>query len=284
MGGKSFKRRILAFKFVLSDGDFGGGNTLEVQGLGATVKVDKPGQPDKNSAKISLTGLSLAHMEELTTLGFKSNEMQRNLVTVSAGAEGDMSVIFEGEITSAWPDFNSVPDVKMVIEAESGAYPQLIAEPPVSVRGAAPAADLIEREARAMGYSFTNQGCSASLKNSYIEGSPLEKIWKIAKEVGAGLIVDDREVILLPSDEEAREGDAVLLSPETGMIGYPTFSSDGIKIKCLFNPDLLQGGLVKVETVVPKASGIWKITKLSHSLSAFTDGQWLSEIEAENAE
>jgi hypothetical protein len=278
---KSFVKRILEFKFVLSDGDFGGGNTLTVRGLGSKVTVEKPGLPDKNSASIDIVGLSYEHMAELTTLSFKANEMQKNLVTVSAGDDERMTVIFEGEITSAWPDFNSVPDVKMVIEAESGAYPQRMAEPPMSVNGTAAAASLIEQEAVAMGYSFKNEGCSASIKNAVFEGSPMEKMQKMASQVGAKLIVDDREVILLPDHETARSGNAVLLSKDTGLVGYPTFSSDGIQCKCLFNPDLAQGGMVKVESVVPKASGLWMITKLSHDLSAYTDGAWLSEIEAE---
>jgi hypothetical protein len=281
---KSFTQKIIELKFVLSEGDFGGGNTLTIRGLNTTVSVDKPGPPDKNSAKITIIGLTYDHMSELTTLNFKPDELQKNLVTISAGTEETMTVIFEGEITQASPDMNSVPDVKMQIEAESGAYPQRIAEAPMSVQGSAQVADLIKKEASAIGYTFKNENCTASVKNSVFEGSPFEKILKMANEVGAGIFIDDREIILLPDNDTPREGEAVLLNKDSGLIGYPTFSQDGIQCKCLFNPDLKQGGLIKVETIVPKASGSWKITKLSHNLSSCTDGPWQSEIDAEYVE
>ena len=279
--GNSFVKRALAIKFILQEGDFGGGNALEVMGLACKVAIEKPGLPDKNSAKIDITGLALERMEELTTLGFLPGTMQRNLVVVRAGTEDDLTVVFEGEVKQAWPDFNKAPDIEMHIEAESGAYPQLTPEPPVSVNGEAPVAGLIEAEARAMGYSFKNEGCTASVRNAVFDGSPMEKIRKMAAQVGAGLMVDDREVILLASPNEPRSGDAVLLNKDTGLIGYPTFNQDGIQLKCLFNPGLAQGGLVKVESLLPKASGVWRITKLSHDLAAYRDGPWQSSVEAE---
>jgi hypothetical protein len=277
----SFTRKIIEMTFVLSDGDFGGGNALTVNGLSCSVSIEKPGLPDKGTAKIGLVGLTLAHMEELTTLAFRAGEMQRNLVTIKAGDGDSMAVVFEGEITMAWTDFNKAPDPETQIEAESGAYPQRIAEPPMSVKGEAPVAGLIEQEARAMGYAFKNEGCVASVRNAVFNGSPLEKIQKMARQVGAGLLVDDREVVLLPAKDAPRGGDAVLLNKDTGMIGYPTFNQDGIQVKCLFNPDLKQGGLVKVESVLPKSTGVWRITKLSHDLAAFRQGPWNSAVEAE---
>jgi hypothetical protein len=278
---KSFHRKVLELTFILQDGDFGGGNALTIRGLACKASIDKPGLPDKNSAKVDVAGLSMERMEQLTTLGFGPGEMQRNLIRISAGDGETMTVIFEGEITQAWPDFNKAPDIEMRIEAESGAYPQLTPEPPVSVAGDAPVAGLIEQEARAMGYAFINEGCTASVRNAVFEGSPMEKIRKMASQVGAGLMVDDREVILLAAPDQPRSGDAVLLTKDTGMIGYPTFNKDGIQLKCLFNPDLAQGGLVKVESILPKASGVWRITKLSHELTAYRDGPWQSSVEAE---
>ena len=88
---------------------------MTVRGLASSVSVKKPGLPDKNSANVKIKGLSYEHMAELTTLGFRSKELQKNLLTVSAGDASALTVIFEGEITSAWPDMNSVPDVEMTI-------------------------------------------------------------------------------------------------------------------------------------------------------------------------
>jgi hypothetical protein len=280
---KSFTRKYIECQFILAEGDFGGGNTLTVpggaNGLTMSVSITKPGLPDKNKANIKITGLSLAHMEQLTTLGFMPMESQKNLCQVRAGADDNIAVVFEGEITKAFPDMNGAPDIQMDIEAESGAYPQLIPEAPVSVQGEAPVADLIQTECANMGYTFKNEGVTASVRNAVFNGSPLEKIQFIAKQVGAEIILDDRTVILLPGDGTPREGDAVLLTPETGLLGYPTFTQDGIQCKCLFNPNLQIGGQVKIESIVPKATGHWKIVKLTHNIS--TKDEWNSDIEAQ---
>jgi hypothetical protein len=279
----SFQPKNILIDFVLADGDFGGGNTLSVPcgpgGLKAKVSITKPGPPDKNKADIKITGLSLKHMEQLTTLGFMPQESQKNLCKVQAGSGDDMAVVFEGEITSAFPDFNQAPDVVMNVEAESGAYPQLVAEGAVSVQGDSPVASLIETECKNIGYTFKNEGVTSSVRNAVFEGSPLEKMLKMAKQVGAELLVDDRMVILLPGDGTPREGEAVLLDKGSGLLGYPTFNQDGIICKCLFNHNLTMGGQVRVESVVPKATGHWKITKLTHNIS--TSDEWNSEIEAQ---
>lgn len=283
MTARSFEDKGIELQFVLAEGDFGGGNTLTVPcgkgGLTASVSITKPGPPDKNKATVKVTGLSMEHMTQLTTLGFMPMESQKNLCRVRAGHPDSLAVVFEGEITKAVPDMNGAPDITMEIEAESGAYPQLMAEAPVSVKGEAPVADLIETECAAMGYSFKNEGVTSSVRNAVYKGSPMEKIQRMAREVGAEVIVDDRSVILLAGDGTPREGEAVLLNKDTGLFGYPTFNQDGIQCKCLFNPNLQLGGQVKVESIVPKASGHWKIVKLTHEIS--TADAWTSEIEAQ---
>jgi hypothetical protein len=222
-------------------------------------------------------------MENLTTLAFKPLEAQKNLISISAGEAGSpLTQVFAGEISSAFADFNQAPDVAMQIEAAAGFYPQRLSASPLSVNGEAKAAELIEQQARAAGYAFTNEGVSASVKNAVFNGSPLEKAAAIAKQTGAEMLIDDGRIIIMPPGG-VRSGAVPLLAAHSGMIGYPTFSSEGIACKCLYRPDLELGGLFKIESIVPKATGTWKVTKLSHSLAAYqpTEGPWETSIEGQ---
>jgi hypothetical protein len=190
-----------------------------------------------------------------------------------------LAVVFEGEITEAWADFNAVPDPEMKIEAESGSYPQLMPEPPVGVAGQAPLGNLAQAEADAMGYSFRDEtGGRYTLSNSVLKGSPVDKLRSMAGEAGADLIIDGREIIMLPAGE-ARKGNAVLVNRDTGLVGYPTFTEDGVTFAMFFNPEVLFGGLVRLESVVPKATGTWKVTEVKHSISSAD--KWRTEIKAE---
>jgi hypothetical protein len=281
---KSFTVKSIELEIVMSDGDFGGGqNTKTIKGLACQADITKPGGKEKGSAQIKVWGLSYTDMENLTMLAFKPMESQKNLIKVSVGDEGEpLSQVFAGEITSAAADFNSSPDISMDFNAESGFYPAREVAEPLAVNGEARVSDLISAEVKKMGYSFKDEGVTDSVRNAVFNGSPLEKVRVMADQVGCELLVDDNQVIIIPPGGH-REGSVPLLKDDSGMIGYPTFTQDGISVKCLYRPDLEIGALIKVESIVPKATGTWKITKLSHSLAAYQTkgGPWESAIEAQ---
>ena len=278
---------LKTLKITITQAQGGGQGLAKVyEGFACEAKITKPGLPEKNSAQVKLWGLKYEDMANLTMLSFRPLERQKNLLKIEAGDQGGkLALVFEGEITSASADFNGSPDVAMDFEAASGSYPQLIAKPVETVEGEAKAADLFAKWAGEAGYSYRNEGLTASVKNAWFPGSPPEKAEKLARDLGCELIIDDGQFITLPAGK-AREGTAVLLNKTTGLIGYPTFNQDGLVCRCLFNPDLIYGGLIKVESIVPKASGQWKITKLTHDLSAYKPGggNWESQIEAADDE
>jgi len=250
------------------------------EGFAVEASITKPGLPEKNSAKVKIWGLKYEDMASLTMLAFRPLEARHNLLEVEAGdKDGKLALIFKGEITSASADLNASPDVAMSFEADSGSYPQKIAAPAATVAGEVKAADLFAKFAAEAGYEYKNEGLTASLKNAWFPGSPVEKARKLARDIGCELIIDDGAMITLPAGQ-SRPGQAVLLNPGSGLLGYPTFNQRGIVCRCLFNPDLVYGGIIKVESLVPKATGQWKITKLTHDLAAYKPGNWESKIEA----
>jgi hypothetical protein len=282
---ESFTRKSIETQIILAQGDFGSGNTRTIRGLATQADIMKPGGDEKGSCKVKIWGLQYADLEKLTALSFKALESQKNLIRVSAGEESGrapvLPVCFAGEITTAVTDFNQAPDVPLEIEAKAGFYPQRVIKPPLSVRGEASVAALLEQQALEAGYTFKNEGVTGSLRNCVISGSPIEKAEKIARQAGVELIIDDNQLIAIPPGGNRTGAGIPFLTARTGLEGYPTFNQDGIVCKCLYRPDLQLGGLVKVESIVPRASGTWKITKLSHHLVAYKPdgGPWQSRFE-----
>ena len=256
---------------------------LSYDGVETHVTIEKPGEPDQNKATVELYNISLDVMQDITTLAFKPLQSKNNQIAIFAGddAEG-MSQCFSGEIQTAYADFSGAPTIKMHIEAAAGSYASLKASPPIAVDGTQSAASLIETFAKESGYTFVNNGVTAQVKNAVLNGSPIQKARAVANMVGCELIIDDGVIKIQPFDKGLDEGNAVFLSKDTGMLGYPTFTSEGITLKCLYNPDFQLGGMVKVESIVPGAQGVWKITKLEHSLvaNANSSSEWFSGIEA----
>ena len=273
---------------ILGEGEFeGGGNTKIIEGLATTVQVTKAGLPEKNSAEVRIQGLKLSDMEQLTFLSFLPGEYRKNHILIEAGDKGgELSVVFKGDITAASADFSTAPDVTMKFNALTAGWSVLVADSPTSVQGEATAESLIKQFAEQAGFNFINEGVTESVKNATFNGSPVQKAEQVADEVGCELLMDDETWTIQPWDKP--RGDAVLLKSESGMIGYPSFTQDGISCECFYNPRLQLGGQIKIESIVPRASGYWKITKLSHDLAAYTQGRWVSRIDGmylpENAE
>lgn len=278
----SFTKKVIETHLTLASGSFGGqGNTKIIRGLATDVSIERPGLPDKDKAKVKIYNLPLSEMEQLTTLAFRPLQVRKNIIRIFAGSENNLSEVFNGDITSAFGNFNNAPDPTFEIEALCGYYASIEPSHPTSINGSTPVADIISKIATAINYAFINQGVTASLRDTVLNGSPIEQAINAARHVGAQLLINDATMTLLNAND-ALSGNAVLLTKETGMIGYPTFNNEGISVKSLYNKAFKFNGLLKIESIVPKATGVWRITKLAHSLSAFNSmgGQWISEIEA----
>lgn len=279
----SYTIKQIEIRVTLAAGSFGGKGTEKViRGLPMDVTITKTAGEEKPTATATIGGMKYEDMEQLTTLAFKPLQTGKNLISIYAGdEENGLSQVFAGEITSSTADFNRAPDIVFEIEAMAGYYPALTPAGPLAIKGDAPVADIISEQAKLIGYAFTNQGVTDRLRNTVLNGSPIQKAKAAANHVGATLLIDDNQLILLPSTE-GRKGTTVFLSKNTGLLGYPKFSSDGIEIDALFNPQFQLDGLVEVESIVPKASGLWRIVKLVHKISANLPkaAPWRSEIDA----
>ena len=279
----SYSVKTLRAEIQLGTGNFQGTskNTYTIEGLAMSAKIEKVGLPDLNKCALSIAGMKYDVMEQLTVLGFRKLTSAKNLLTLYGGTQGEtLPVLFSGDITKAVADFKNAPDVTFNISATTGAYSVKKAAPPLSVAGSTAAADLAKAWAAEMGYSFKNAGVTTQVQNCIFNGSPLQKLRVLSEQYHIETIIDDGEIIIQPRGEVRKTGTIPYLTEESGLAGYPAFTDNGISLVALYNPDFKFGGLVRVKSIVPRASGEWKITKLMHSVSAYEkSGEWFSEIE-----
>lgn len=288
MADASFSKKLLEVRITLRSGEFqDGANTKIITSIPIKARIEKTGPPDFNKATIEIRGMLYQDMEQLSTLAFRPLFTARNLVQLFAGDENSgMSMAFSGEITQASADFNAAPDVSFKIDAMTGFFGNVIPSGPTAINGSQPASDFIAMQAKKAGYTFKNNGVTTCLSNAVFNGSPVSQARAAAKQIGAELIIDDDVMILSPSggtyagDTSGSSGNAVLLNKNTGLIGYPVLTNEGVEVKSLYNPAFRLGSLVKIESVVPRASGTWRIIKLSHELTAFDPkgGPWESRL------
>src|SRR5258706_365909 len=92
----------------------------------------------------------------------------------------------------------------------------------------------------------------------YLPGTARTQMAQLAKHANINWTIDRETLAIWPSDGN-RNGASPLISPHTGMVGYPSMSSVGIKLKTLFNNELRIGGQVQVQSSVTTANGTWTI-------------------------
>lgn len=265
MPTNTYSKKSLSVIITLRKG--GANNQYVFENCAIRTTIEKTGGAEFAKATVDIYGLTIETMAKLTTLSFQPLRNDWNFIEILAGEQGTtLQSVFKGEITLAYADLNGGKVLK--IQAQTGAYPVLMPDPPRSVVGEQSASSLIESLAKQANYSFSNEGVTAMVKDMTVSGDPVTKMRTIATQVGAELLIDDDEVVLLPSGGSRKAlGGVPVVSVDSGMIGYPTFTNTGLNVSTYFRPDLRLAALVHVESIIPGATGDWRIVKLSHELS-----------------
>lgn len=279
----SFTNKTIQVVMAMAEGVFqNGANQITVEGLPTTVDIQKQGGDERPSCTVTIGNLNIDVVKQLTTLSFRPLQRFKNQITVNAGEVGkQLQTIFIGDFENAYGEFQNAPTMNLMVKAIAAQHGALMATPATSVDGTEQVAKLMEQWAIEAGCTLENKGVNASVKNVVYRGSPVDKAKTLARDVGIDLIIDDGKFIITPNGQ-AVDGNAVLIDPKHGLLGYPAFSNDGIEFNMIFDPNVKIGGLVKIESIVPRASGIWKVTKITTKLEAYVPngGSWKSSVSA----
>lgn len=253
---------------------------LQVTGVRTQVTITSGGI-SLSLAEVAIYGLTMSEMNKLSTVGTRRSVLRPNLVTITAGEAGaGMLTVFKGVITEGWGDFNGSPQVSFRFAAGSGAFAAVQAIPPTSINGVADVATIMADLAQQGGFIFRNGGVTAKESYPYYPGGLKEQMDRCAAHNDFTYAIDNNILTIWPNGSD--RGDKILLiSPETGMVGYPQFGSNGVQITCAYNPNLSIGLKVRIASSVPAANHDWNIYELVHSLDSVTPGgQWFSRFYA----
>jgi hypothetical protein len=261
----------------------GGGDTVTLKGLRTSAKIAKAGGPSDCTMDLTIYGMTRSQMNQLSTLGMQINLVPKNSVVVTAGDNGATpATVFVGYILSAYADFQAQPDVAFRIAAHSGLPQSVIPAEASSYKGAGDVVTIMSSLATKMGLSFENSGVTGKLSNPYFSGSLRDQAQACATAANISMIIDNGKLAIWPKNG-SRGGQIPLVSPDTGMIGYPAYTAYGIMLMSLFNPSIGFGGKIKVQSELPAACGEWSVYGLDHDIeSMMPGGKWQSTIMAYN--
>ncbi|PVX61230.1 baseplate hub protein [Paraburkholderia unamae] len=278
----AFTRKKIELTISLGTGQFGdtGANTVTLTGLRTRAEIQQFGGDAMPQVQLLIYGLPASMINQLTAIGpVNSAVMYQNSVLIAAGDEGSaLTTIYDGTIWQAWGDFNQTPDSALNIAAVGGLAASLKPVGATSFPGSADVGTIMQQLAFLAEVGFVNNGVSVQLSNPYFPGTALAQIRECAQAANINYTIENGVLQIWPKGS-ARNADIPTISPQSGLIGYPAFCSNGLMLTTVFNPAVVIGGVIQVQSSITAATGKWIVTQIAHSLeSEMPDGQWFTHI------
>ena len=284
MSGTSFTKKVISLTFTLNSGTFEGttANALTVSGLRTTVAYSQQGWLVKDAANIVVYGLTQSQMSQLSTYGAPPTITTQNMISVSAGDNvTGMSVVFQGAITEARAKYTgeNAPFIITAVQFMPQAVQTVAA---LSYNGPVSVAVIMGNLAQQLGLTLENSGVTSILTNFYQTGSLLDQAKAVAKAANINALIDSRNGLLaIWPLNQARNGQTVLISPTSGLVGYPEFTLNGVMFECLWNPNIVYGKPLQLQSSLKNATGTWVPVMIDTNLSSEdTGGPWFQRVTA----
>lgn len=277
--------RKINLSFSLGKGSFGddGNDTVELTGLRTSCTITKAGGASMSMLELRVWGMPLDAMQKLTVLNKLAYEQERsNSVTVTAGDdETGMGVAFTGTIKEAWADASNPPEIAFIVSAFNGGLDAVRPVPVTSYNGPV-AVDVIMSSIAAQmvpPLTLENSGVQTVLESPYLPGTLRDQALAVARAARCNMLMDEQVLAIWPLGQ-TRDGLTLALSPESGLVGYPQFTQNGIALTTLFNRSLTFGQRIDVTSPLGVANGSWTVAAVQHNIDAeLPGGQWFTRVE-----
>lgn len=271
----TFTKRRIDVTLSLGKGKYGDqrGPDVTLSGYRVSAEIPVHTSDDRIQLLLQVYGLDQEMMNRLTMIGPVMEERRgMNLVSVSAGSDLDAPcVAYEGDIVKAWADYERAPDSVFTVMAQVAGAKEVKPVRSRSYPGATSAQAVMQDIAASMGYACEKNGDDIVLANPYFAGTDMDQLRSCAQAARVNYTIDRGVLSIWPANG-FRSGASIPISPDTGLIGYPAFTSSGLTLKTLYNPDLAVGKRVQVASAIESARGEWTIVSLAHKLDANVPG------------
>lgn len=286
--GFLMRKKIIKVTLTLTDGieyfTAEGDNKASSTGFAISCVTTYGNGAITPTAQIVIYGLPIETMNKLFRVQWNTMQAIMNTVKIEAGEQGgELHEVYEGNITFATINMAAAPDVSLIITSQVAIVERMKATPPyVLAKGESTSvAEIVRYHAADSGYEFENYGVDKIVTDLTLNGSNIEKIEKLAQMCDFDLYIEPKRVAI------CKKGEAIpikvpVISPNTGLIGYPNPSIRGVDFLCIYDPMVRFGGIVTIkDSLIEIANTDWRIFGLVSTLEAnIPNGKWESSVNA----
>lgn len=253
---------------------------LLLKEIRVSFNVTRSLKQEANKASLSVWNLTEDHRQQLANT-------DKIPVSISAGYINRFSRIFLGTLRSARSRLDGAADIVTTIESGDGEENLKSKNISKSYPPKTPVKLIISDIASALELSVGNlnevvskarlaTSDSVALSGVTVFGNAARELRFWLDSIGVEWSVQDGTLQLLPKNE-ALAGEAIKLTPQTGLVGSPTVDNKGVmKATSLLIPDLEPGRTVVVESRFVK--GAYRIEQVTYSGDTWA-GDWYANTE-----
>lgn len=226
----------------------------------------KYGNSLQDECEVRISNMTRANRDFLLTetSPFNGNKTPKKLIVEAGRKSTGVHRLFEGDITQVSP--SQPPDITLIIKAKTSQFAK--GELVVNAKDGVTDLSVIAADvAKSMGLTLTFEATDKKIGSYSYSGPKLQQIEKLAQAGGVDAFIDGQVLVVkdanVPLQNVVHE-----LSAESGMVGIPEITEQGVKVRYLLDPQSRTGGALALRSELnPAATGNYTIYKLSFDVS-----------------
>ncbi|WP_208951223.1 hypothetical protein [Rahnella sp. ChDrAdgB13] len=230
--------------------------SIQITNLRITFSITHTHDKTPNKAKISVFNLNPSHRGQIA-----SGNYNKVILAVGYGTLANCRVLYAGQITKPLV-VRSGLDFIQELTCDDGATAYRNAFINVTLSAGSTHDDVIGQCVDTMDdVTPGNVGLPSDVtltRGKVCYGPTRAVLAQVADHHGADWSIQNGTLHILHPDY-CLPGEGALISEETGMLGSPRASDNGLEVSCLLRPEIIVGSLVRIKSIVADYGGDYKV-------------------------
>lgn len=237
------------------------------------------------NAKIEVFGVPLDAMNQIARLWLEALTPQNSdTVNIDVWDGQDFVPFFQGVITWSSVDASGMPHVKLMIEANAAMQLMNMSASPYANAGPVKLQDALSTIAAQGSFAldYSTIAPQYQLTDVRVTGSPMEQIGAIMRHFPDLTWFINLQRLVVRKANAPFSADSIQISVDTGLQGFPVYSTSGLQFQTIFNPQLRPGVALDVRTPFDFVNRtLWVSSVLAHTLDVnVPNGHWTTAVAA----
>lgn len=236
------------------------------EGLYIRATVTKVANAVANDATVTIVNIDKATRDYILTetTPWNFNRVRKRIVVEVGRQSYGMARIFTGDICEVTP--SQPPDVAITIKAKTNAWEKgniISKSNPERMQMKAIAQNI----AQSMGLTLVFEAQDKAIRNYAFTGAASKQIEHLSELGRVNAYIDDTTLVVKDVGKSVASYTNVL-SMDSGMVGIPEATEQGVRVTYLYEPTSKIGSLLEIKSVIyPGVNGKYIIYKMVYDIS-----------------